>query len=213
MALPCTRSGHSSGDTVVEGALPAPALLCPRPPAHHGDPAPLQGGTQAAADALEALLGCVGWELWRREKGFRHSSRARGATFQEDPVSPQLPCRAPWPPPSQSPPGQQRSPQHRRFGGAEIWGCDIGGWLLCPLPQPVLALTNPPWSMVEVCRHNPLTATCRGWAQASPGPTTSREWVQPSRKVTLPRMYTRKERERLSPPSIPSQHLSTCLHS
>lgn len=80
-------------------------------------------------------------------------------------------------------------------------------------PQPLLAPTNPPWSMVEICRHNPPTATPRGWARASPGPTIYREWVQPSRKVTLPRMYTRKERVRLSPPCVPSQHLSTCLHS
>lgn len=80
-------------------------------------------------------------------------------------------------------------------------------------PQPLLAPTNPPWSMVEICRHNPPTATPRGWARASPGPTIYREWVQPSRKVTLPRMYTRKERVRLSPPRVPSQHLSTCLHS
>lgn len=54
-------------------------------PAHHRDPASLQGGAQAAADALKALLGCVGRVLWSQqgeeEKGLRWGLQPHAITL------------------------------------------------------------------------------------------------------------------------------------
>lgn len=78
-------------------ALPPPLVS----PAHHRDPATLQGGAQAAADALEALLGCVGRVLCSQQreekKGFKGGLQPRGVISLRCSMSPQDPSQLPQP--------------------------------------------------------------------------------------------------------------------
>lgn len=151
-------------------ALPAPASPHPtppqQPPAHHGDPTSLQSGAQAAADALEALLGGVGRVLCSREKALTRGSQLQGpldgsgcmaSPLARSPLCPSPPQGTPaghllcsWLC-TESPP-QQYSPQPRSIWRVqEIWGAAIRGWLLCP-SHPLPSPTNPPCSLVGVCQ-------------------------------------------------------------
>lgn len=167
-------SGQSSGQSCPSPSRTAPQL----PPAHHGDPAPLQSGAQAAADALETLLGRVGGVLWvveRREKGLGHSSQP--STHRTAPVTwyhlsegAQQPHNCPggvqlahlrsWICTSHPRPSNTLPSQERTFGGFAIGdGCCAH----CP------SSCEPPW-VQRVCWAQPPPSSSRGVGSGIPWP-------------------------------------------